>query len=395
MPATKPKDFLELFEWGKQELATLKKKRKEKQEEINDEEKSLTAEKKTMDNLITRALEYLGWGGGNPKSKMDIDKRSSGDTERRPDYKLILRDPNTNGENKEYVLVEAKPVGANLDKEVLKSIEGQERRESPVQQLKAYESDYTTKLACLTSGLEWRLYLVQEDGAWSDKEFLRIKLDEHSQEKDMLEAASQLMKHLSVPAADDEQSLDHARAALKARREMLEKEHETETFIKESIPEIMERIEEEYSSAYDLCNDKTRLAQVLCDGLTELYLGADESKPNVSGKSARTTVGTFPYRGNKIRPTSGGNALEQLLNIIYNEVGKTQFDAVLRKAGFAYISTDTTTTTFTEYSNVPILDSGWHVQTHGNTAEVIRKMKLVNEAFFPGTKLNVRAIPKR
>lgn len=157
--------------------------------------------------IIQPLIGYLGWDRDNP----DEVKPEYSVENRRVDFSLRLNNSNA-------VFIEVKQTGEDLEKE-----EHQE-------QLLDYSFRQGVKLAVLTNGITWCLYLPMKDVDWKKRKFYTIDI----KERESAEVASKFVDLLSRDNVESGRAVQHAESIYKGKI--------TEEAIEETLPKAWNKI---------------------------------------------------------------------------------------------------------------------------------------------------------
>ena len=150
-------------------------------------------EEATIEQIILPILKCLGWGTIE-SSEIAREHRIDGERGGRVDIALKVADL-------AYALVEAKRVGANLD-----------RYEDQIMRYAFYEA---AGICVLTNGFEWRLYYTWEPRKWRERRFAVLNLVEYSID----DLTSDFSRYLSIDALTSGDSEDEAVLAIEGLNE--------------------------------------------------------------------------------------------------------------------------------------------------------------------------------
>jgi len=258
----------------------------------------------TKQAVILRLLSILGWDTFNieeVKPEYSVGGRSV-------DYSLRIANVNK-------VFLEVKRIGEDLEKHQ--------------EQLLNYSFQEGVKLATLTNGITWWLYLPLYEGSWEQRRFYTI--DILQQESD--EVTSKFIDFLSKDNIATEKAIQNAEVIYKSRKK--------QTIIKNALPEAWNKIIfEDDELVIDLISDTTEklcgykpdsrvVKQFLSEYKDQLFI----SKPSIvkplppkakppTDKRPRTTKGERTPRQEFRVPI-----LEALIEL----AGKTKVDEILKK----------------------------------------------------------------
>jgi len=159
----------------------------------------------TKQAIILRVLSILGW------SPYNVDEVCPEYTVggKKVDYAL-----RTNGVNK--VFIEVKRIGENL--------EGHQR------QLLEYSFSEGVKLAVLTNGITWWLYLPYQEGPWEQRKFYTIEI----YDQDAEDITSKFVEFLHKESVITGKAIENAERVYKSRQR--------ERLIRETIPRAWDKL---------------------------------------------------------------------------------------------------------------------------------------------------------
>lgn len=392
------------------------------------EDRTLKKEDDTKKQVITKILEKgCNWQTESTveNALLQMEESSSiAESNRRPDYTLKWRTA-SDGQYKEHMLIEAKPIGTNLDerqrkslslktlqsanvdfaKQLVETTEDQIKfDESPVEQICAY-SRSNPLFACVTNGLEWRFYLAGAERAnWEDREFKRIKIDAASNELNIDEAASTLIELLSIPTNDA------ARDKMKHRAlELLEKRHKEEALINDLLETEWNIIDETRQSLSTRLYEYTdiQVAKGIIDYLNRTFFGTEtthgtatsvvQGSQKASKSEARNkgrTLKPFRFADQAIEPASNPDAFRQVVEATWKKAGQEKFDSIMQLSDTkfrTFISSDASR--FNQRSE-QLLDTKYYLNLSGSYDEFVRRITTVHETFFPGESLQLQSKSK-
>lgn len=180
-------------------------------------------EASTRQCVILPLLRILGWNPDNPEEVTPEYTVES----KRVDYSLRLR-------NKNKVFLEVKKVGEDLD---------QERHDD---QLFQYSCRVGVKLAILTNGVTWSLYLPMKDVDWKERKFFTIDI----MEQNIDSVVGNFVDLLAKDNVESGQALLNAEALFKGKQR--------NEGLKKALPEAWTKLVDEYDPRLlDLLADTT------------------------------------------------------------------------------------------------------------------------------------------
>lgn len=134
----------------------------------------------------------------------------------------------------------------NINKVFIEVKKPKEELDDHEKQLISYTYNYGVKLACLTNGITWRLYLPLNEGRWNERRFFTI----HLKDQTLNEVTENLLSFLSKENVKSEKALENAHSYLKN----LKKNY----IVKNAIPSAWEKlISEPDELMVELLADKT------------------------------------------------------------------------------------------------------------------------------------------
>ena len=283
-------------------------------------------ESATKQGVVLRLLGLAGWNIFDVSEVLPEHTVGS----RRVDYALRPNSPNA-------VFIEVKRNGENL--------------EGHQQQLLEYCFQQGVKLATLTNGRTWWLYLPLQAGNWEERRFLTIDLE--SQEPEIVE--QRFMEHLSEEKVTSDQAVSSAEELVKSQQ----RTEITSKAIVEAWKQILETPDEILvdliaETAERICGFKPEtllIEEFLSQGIQLLAsppprTGNSERgnslppPPRSASPAGRTISGpqhidgkdqqpdSMTFQGQQRQPRSWNDVLIQLCEMI-NELRPQEFDKVL------------------------------------------------------------------
>lgn len=335
------------------------------------------SEQKTKANVITPILEALGWpshrhNDDDPWLDHKPDANDSGEV----DYSALI-----GGEP--YLLVEAKPLGTNLDRTVTRN--GVE--ESPVKQIQRYAQETNPPLACVTNGLEWRMFLPGSRGSFpTERLFCTIALHPGSSDEEIDAAAGILIEYLVVPGKSDA-----SQPPLKAveASETLRRQRDFETALLNDEKDFVEDIRQDFASVrsiqemtdIDILKLLINHLQTQLDGDTTTERTTPVPASSNKTKPSQTII-NFTWNNDDVSTGSNAAALEQLLNLVLEKHGPDDFGNKMKGLD-AFVTSDLRRIQKWDDKNrrsLQLNSSDYKVNVHAGFEEIRRRMKRVCEA---------------
>lgn len=332
-------------------------------------------ERVTRRDIITPVLIALGWPQSSGDSThLTLDYDDSIDGGQYVDYKAEVH-------GNAYLLVEAKSVSTDLDKKVAKqNVDG---RESPVEQIERY-SYKNPPLACVTNGLEWRMYLPQRPGDdWIDRHFLTIALGQDSDENAIVDAAEKLILYLAAPSTDSdgETAPDKAVAEHKRRRHVAK-------VLAEILPEMdfIGLIRAEFASARQIeaLSDED-LVRLLIEHLSHLETTSTStlSQPDATKqRAAATSITEVSWGSASYSAKSNFEALKWAAEHAHRTWPNEFADRVKGLNGFLTCEMKKRNGWKAKgYRNEQVGSTSFYVLGAANTIDMCRRLRLLHDAF--------------